>query len=315
MHGKRRRILDENGSVTVFVALLLPVLAVMIFLVLNIGQLVFEKIRLQNTADACALSAAAVQAAGLNEIAEVNFWSKDYVRTIAKAVMELSMATPWLDQSTANSAVSYYKGVFKALRDYQDKANTYYAEQALSIAKKVKKANLDEQGVTGITIESINPKSSFKKSGKLLEYKTSKETVNYMYIASPSVPPICPVVAALSWSDSLAGDKKHIGAHMGATPTATCGLAPVSGSSQFDYKISKKSSPMTYSAFKLTQESKEFILAGSVFGRMKKMTAYAGAMPTGGNVGDGKPAYKAVLVKLNALKPKPDVSDLDKVLH
>ena len=49
----------ERGSVTVFVALMLPILALMIFLVVNIGQLVFEKIRLQNTADACALSAAA----------------------------------------------------------------------------------------------------------------------------------------------------------------------------------------------------------------------------------------------------------------
>jgi hypothetical protein len=72
---------------------------------------------------------------------------------------------------------------------------------------------------------------------------------------------------------------------------------------------------MTYSAFKLTQDPKDFILAGSVFGRLKKMTTYAAAMPTDGNVEDGKPKYKPVLVRLGKLDPRPSVSDLDKVLH
>jgi hypothetical protein len=306
---------DQRGSVTVFVTLLLPTLMLMIFLALNIGQLVFEKIRLQNTADACALSAAAVQAAGLNEIAEVNFWSQDYVYTIAKTVMELSRSIPWKDQSTANSAVNYYKDVFKNLRNYQKKANTYYAEKAMTIAKAVKKANLDSIGIKNVTIESINPKSSLNKPGKLMEYETKTKTQTYSYVVSQSEPPVCPIVVALNWSDAMAGDKKHFGAHMGATPTAICGLAQATGTAQFEYKISKKKTPMTYVAFKLTQESKDFVVAGSVFGSMKQMTAYAAAMPTGGNVEEGKPKYKPVLVRLAKLQPKPDVSDLDDVLH
>ncbi|HML60506.1 MAG TPA: pilus assembly protein TadG-related protein [Solidesulfovibrio sp.] len=315
MDSKTQHPGDQRGSVTVFVTLLLPTLMLMAFLMLNIGQLIFEKIRLQNTVDACALSAAAVQAAGLNEIAETNFWSKDYVMTIAKTVMQLSQSMPWQNQSTANSAVNYYKEVFKNLRKYQDNANTYYAEKALSIAKAVKKANLDDCGIKSVTLKSINPKSGSNNSGKLMEYKTSQKTLTYSYIASQSEPPLCPILVALNWSDSQAGDKKHFGTHMGASPTATCGLAPASGTSQFDYKISKKSTPMTYSAFKLTQESKEFVVAGLVFGSMKKMEAYAAAMPTGGNVEEGKPEYKAVLVRLGKLTPKPDVSDLDDVLH
>lgn len=306
---------DERGSVTVLVTLLLPTFLLMVFLVLNIGQLVFEKIRLQNTADACALSAAAVQAAGLNEIAEVNFWSKDHVYVIAKAVMEVSMGMPWLNQGTAQSAVNYYKEVFKALRKYQDDANTYYAKQAMSIAKAVKKANLDDIGIKSVTIKSINPKSSLSAPGKLMEYKTHTKSVQYAYVLSESEPPFCTIVMALNWSDAMAGDKKHYGLHMGASPTAVCGLGPGTGTAQFEYKISKKSTPMTYVAFKLTQESKDFVLAGSVFGRMEKMTAYAAAMPTGGNVEKGKPKYKAVLVRLAKLRPKPDVSDLDDVLH
>lgn len=306
---------DQRGSVTVFVALLLPTLMVMVFLILNIGQLVFEKIRLQNTADACALSAAAAQAAGLNEIAEVNFWSQDYVYPIMRAVMVLSKQIPWKNKSTANSAVNYYKDVFKNLRNYQKEANAYYAEKAMIIAKAVKKANFDAIGIKNVTIASINPKSGLDKPGKLMEYETKTKTQSYAYVVSKSEPPLCPIVVALNWSDSMAGDKKHFATHMGATPTAICGLASTTGTAQFEYKISKKKTPMTYAAFKLTQESKSFVLAESIFGRMQAMEAYAAAMPTKGNVEKGKPDYVAVLVRLDKLDPKPDVPDLDKVLH
>ncbi len=312
---KTRPDAGQRGSITVFVALMIPILAVMIFLSLNIGQMVFEKIRLQNTADACALSAAAAQSAGLNEIAELNYWSKTYVLNLVKVVMAATMASPWQSEATAQSAVNFYKSVFEAIRDYQDKANEYYAEKALSIAKKVKKANLDDRGIKGVSIDSINPKSSFSKTGKLMEYKTHKESVSYSSMTSPGVPPFCMLYTVTTWNDASAGDKKHIGAYLGWAITASCVLAVSSGTGEYDYKISKKSTPMTYSAFKLTQDSKDFILAGSIFGKMKKMTAYAAAMPTGGNVEDGKSKYKPVLVRLSKLDPKPSVSDVDKVLH
>jgi len=304
----------QRGSVTVFVTLMLPILALMIFLVVNIGQLVFEKIRLQNTADACALSAAAVQAAGLNEIAELNFWSTTYVINLVRTVMAMTSASPWQSQSTADSAVNFYKSVFEAIRDYQDKANEDYAKSALDIAKAVKKANLDKRGIKGVTIESINPRASFNKPKNLIEYKTTKESVSYTVMAATAVPPFCILYTTTSWNDGSAGDKKHIGAYLGWSISSACVAVISTGTAKFDYKISKKSKPMTYSAFKLTQEAKDFVIAGSVFGRMDKMTAYAAAMPTGGNIENGSPNYKAVLVRLSKLDPKPDV-DLDKVLH
>lgn len=311
----RRHSSDERGSVTVFVALLIPTLCVMLFLVINIGQLVFEKIRLQNTTDACALSAAAAQAAGLNEIAECNFWSEKWVLTITDAVMKLSQGIPWKDQQTANDAVNYYKSVFQALRDYQDKANTDYAKKAMTIAKAVKKANCDQRGIEGITIKSIHPDSSLDKPGKLIQYTTKQKTLQYSYVTSTSEPPFCPVVLVLTWSSAMAGDKKHFGLHWGAFPSGYCGSGSATGSAQFKYKISKKKKPMTYVAFKLTQDSKKFILADAIFGKMKQMTAYAAAMPTRGNIENGKPNYKAILVRLADLSPKPSVSDIDKVLH
>ncbi|MDQ7832286.1 MAG: Tad domain-containing protein [Desulfovibrionaceae bacterium] len=312
---KDRREDGQRGSVTVFVALLLPTLALMIFLVLNIGQLVFEKIRLQNTADACALSAAAVQAAGLNEIAELNFWSSTYVINLVRGVMGLTIIlAPWQNQMTADSAVNFYKGVFSAIRDYQDKANKDYAKKALSIAKATKRANLDDRGVTGVRIESMNPRADFDNPKNLIEYRKHKTTVPYSTVVSTGQYPYCIFQSNMTWNDAAAGDKKYFGLYLGWMTPPTCVLVVMPGFAEFDYKISKKSKPMTYSAFKLTQEAKDFVIAGSVFGRMDKMTAYAAAMPTGGNVKSGKPKYKPVLVRLDKLDPKPTGS-LDKVLH
>ena len=311
---KRRREDGQRGSVTVFTALLLPILALMIFLVINIGQLVFEKIRLQNTADACALSAAAVQAAGLNEIAELNFWSTTYVINLVRTVMAMTAVSPWQSTATADSAVNFYKGVFSAIRDYQDKANKDYAKKALDIAKATKKANLDDRGIKGVTIESMNPRAAFGNPKNLMEYKTHKESVSHTSMTATGIPPFCILYTTTSWNDASAGDKKHIGPYLGWMVTPSCVASISTGTAQYDYKISKKKTPMTYSAFKLIQDSKEFVIAGSVFGRMDKMTAYAAAMPTGGNVEDGEPRYKPILVRLGKLDPKPKGS-LDKVLH
>jgi hypothetical protein len=311
---KTRPDAGQTGSITVFVALMIPILAVMIFLIVNIGQLVFEKIRLQNTADACALSAAAVQSAGLNEIAELNFWSETYVLNLVRAVMAMTAASPWQSPATAESAVNFYKGVFSAIRDYQDKANKDYAKKALSIAKATKKANLDSRGIKGVSIESMNPRAGFDNPKNLMEYKTHKESVSYTSMTATAIPPFCILYTTTSWNDASAGDKKHIGPYLGWMISAACVAGISTGTSQFDYKISKKKTPMTYSAFKLTQDAKDFVIAGSVFGQMSKMTAYAAAIPTGGNVEDGKPKYKPVLVRLGKLDPKPNGS-LDKVLH
>ncbi len=309
-----KRAGDQRGSVTVFVALLLPTLMVMVFLALNIGQLVFEKIRLQNTADACALSAAAVQAAGLNEIAEANFWSEDYVLSIAKVVMALSEQIPWKDKDTAKSAVRYYRSVFRALRRYQTEANTYYAQKAMRIAQATKRANLDDIGITSVRLKSINPDSTLERPGRLMDYRSHSTTLSYGYIGSTDRHP-CSISTALYWSDLMAGPSNHFCTHMGATVIATCGKSHSRGSADFDYKMSKKSSPMTYAAFQLTQESKDFVVAGSIFGKMQPLKAYAAAMPTKGDVENGRPQYIPVLVRLAKLKPKPDVPDLNKVLH
>lgn len=63
---------DEGGQSIVFVALILIVLVCFLAVTINVGSQVSQKIRLQNAADAAALSGATWEARGLNLIAELN---------------------------------------------------------------------------------------------------------------------------------------------------------------------------------------------------------------------------------------------------
>lgn len=63
---------DCRGQVTLFFILCLGVMVMLLAFLVNLGQVLHEKILVQTVADMAALSAANVQAAGLNEIADLN---------------------------------------------------------------------------------------------------------------------------------------------------------------------------------------------------------------------------------------------------
>ena len=63
---------NENGASVLFVVISLPIMFTLIVLTINIGQMIFDRIRLQTTVDACALAGATRQSIGLNEIADLN---------------------------------------------------------------------------------------------------------------------------------------------------------------------------------------------------------------------------------------------------
>lgn len=69
----KRRLLDETGQMSVFVALIFQVLFVFFAMVVNIGLIVHDKINLQNAVDLGAYYAAQRQAEILNEIAHINY--------------------------------------------------------------------------------------------------------------------------------------------------------------------------------------------------------------------------------------------------
>lgn len=304
----------QEGSITVMFAFFLPVLTLMIMLTLDIAQLIFEKIRLQNVADACAYSAATVQAAGLNEIADLN---RAAMREYEKLwqIMIKSYGTPFQNISDGQNTVKYYQKVFDKIREYQDDANKDYASKALDVAKRVKKSNLDDRGIKDVSIRSINPRSSDGKPGKLMEYRENTGMVTYMYWLPAGCYPQPCMRQAMTWNDALAGDERYEGTHDGTMTSTINSVGQVPGMGSVTYTITKQRSPTTYSAFELKHPPHDLILAPSVFGRTEELRAYAAALPTGGNVEQRSPQYKAALVRMNRLNPKPNVNDLSKVLH
>jgi len=302
-----RSLSRQQGSITVMVAFLLPTMLLMLMLVSNVGQAVYEKIRLQNTVDACALAAATVQAAGLNEIADLNF---ELGLELIKLKIIL-VTTLWYNQSDGQACVDFFQRVFNAIHDYQDRANRDYARQALSTAQAVKRENLPDT-----KLESVNPRDD-----ELITYTTDKDMVWYLYRICSCCPcgihcqcECCPLLPTMTWMDALAGPVKFAFHHDGRMPSPANGIL-LPGIAQIETTIRKDREPMAYAAFKLTQPSKPFKFAAGIFGRMDAMTAYGAAKPAGGEVYPGRPMYKPAMVKLTSLRPAPRVPELARYEH
>lgn len=76
---------DNGGQAAVFAALMLLVLVMFIMLVVDVGQLVSWRIRMQNATDSAAMAGAVWQARGLNVIAMLNIlWVPAFVIDLIK---------------------------------------------------------------------------------------------------------------------------------------------------------------------------------------------------------------------------------------
>lgn len=304
-----RRNQAQQGSITVYAVFLLPIMLLMCLMLANVGQAIFEKVRLQNTVDAAALAAATVQSVGLNEIADLSF---EIDMEYYKFLTILITAPIWYSYNDGRSCVDYFEDVFQALWDYQDEANEHYAEQAQRVAQSVARTNLPQATLTSVR----------ENDDQLCEFEDPVERPWFFLWRICSCCPCgihcqcecCPVLPTVQWMDSKAGAEEYRMSHDGRMSSPRSGIPlPMFGS--IETKREKKETPTTYAAFKLTQPAKSFILAGGVFGQLEELTAYAAAKPTGGNVFDGDPSYKPIMVLLRDLDPRPDIQELSRYEH
>lgn len=299
----------ERGSITVYAVFLLPIMLMMCLLLANVGQAIFEKVRLQNTVDAAALAAATVQSAGLNEIADLNF---EIDLEYYKMLLYLVSAPFWDSYSDGKACVDYFDEVFEKLRDYQDEANEDYAEKAQSIAQRVVEDNLPKATLTSVR----------ENDDQLCEFEDPEERNWYFIFRICSccscgvgcACSCCPSLPVCTWDDNRAGSKKYRLPHDGRQWQVNTGI-PIPMFGTVSTKREKKETPTTYAAFKITQPATDFILASGVFGQLEELTAYAAAKPAGGTVYDGKPEYKPIMVLLRSLDPRPDIDDLNQFEH
>ena len=271
---------DEKGSITVLIAFLLPVMLLMLMMIVNINHLVFTKIRLQNTVDACALSAAAVQAAGLNEIADLN---REMGKENKKILKILSGGT-WYDYRQADNARKFFyngsTGVIDWIQKYQKNSNTDFAIQSETAAQQVRKWNFPQTILTA-------------KHDKTQLTRLKGHDQNAMFVYYTVTPPKGSPVPTLHWFDP--DDPKYEGDHDGTLTLPMLRTVPLPGKFRILEKM-EKTAP-TYVDYEIMLPSHGFILAESIFKNVPVLTAKAKARPAGGDIYLGKPEYKAVLFR------------------
>jgi hypothetical protein len=268
----------QKGSITVMVAFLLPVMLLMIAMIVNISQLVFTKIKLQTTVDACALSAAAVQAAGLNEIADLN---GDMAWENKKARWILSSGT-WYNFGQAQNAGNFFynsgNGVIDWIRRYQKEANANFATDAETVAQDVKRRNV--------------PKSFLiarHDSSRLTALREKHNDAPFIYY-SDSFSEGSPV-STLNWFNP--DNPRYADVHDGRLTLPAQRMLPLLDTFRLLEKVQKNSS--TYVDYELVLPAHPFAVADVIFRGMPELRARAAARPAGGNIYREQPAYGAVL--------------------
>jgi len=268
---------------TVLIALILPILILMVILIANIGQLVFEKIRLQNTVDICVLAAATVQSAGLNEIADLN-WE---MQNEHKKISRILSSGIWYNKTEADRTIGFFynhsqTGVLNHIYRYQMVANRDYALSAWKIAQIVRKKNLPD---STLVRKKINH--------QLASFQILEKPVSYQYYTADCTSPYCPPVPTQWWFPP--DDPRYFMPHKGNYTLPQKRIGPVSRIDSLPERIEKTSQASVI--YELRQPSKEFSMGKKLFKPMPALTAFAAAKPAGGHTLNCDPSYRAELFK------------------
>ena len=305
----------QRGAGMVFAAMFIPVMAIAIILLSNLSQLVFEKIKLQQTVDQAALSAAAVQSIGLNELADLNFSA---LREYYKADLALQPPTFWHDASQPLAAIKYHEEIFAWINKYREEANINYAQLAHRYAENVIQRNL--QGMD-VSYEKVPGASN----DQLTNYRERPEMpIRYQYYTRyceittffGSYP--CTYLFPMLWSNPEdPTDIATAGSRIGWRNSYNGYLTGLKqGVYNPTVRWEKDTSSTTYAAYKITQKEKRFAVGGNFLQQVfPEISVYAAAKPTGGIMYDMRPTYVPRLEHLQELKPTPSIPNLSQVDH
>ena len=139
---------DQRGQTTVLIALTMAVLMAFLALMVDVGQLVHDRILVQSVADMAALSAANVQATGLNELADLQ-WEYERVEDDLKEALNMGQDEYFSSQSEATNLVKYYTKLMGFIDEWQDLANTSFAVNAKKVAENILEWHGEEYGPNG----------------------------------------------------------------------------------------------------------------------------------------------------------------------
>ena len=297
----------QQGAAMVFVAGFMIVMAIMTVLAANVGQLVFDKLRLQQTVDQATLGAANIQAIGLNEIADLNRAAREEYQN-AKALLS---PVPWFNSSLANVEIRYFDEIFYWLDYYRRDANERYAALAVEYANATMAENLPDLYSQGLLeIEPV--------AGSSIEYLTEYELIPFpvQYSYYTSWCKYCGAPAAFNGPQSppnfISYDRRQSSRFISVINRT----APVSDVYMPDVRWAKVSPPVTYAAYKITQRRDGYAVGESTLADYyPELRVYASAKPSQGVLFGGVPSYIPLLKHLGRHDPQPAVDHLGEIQH
>jgi hypothetical protein len=125
---------EEDGQSSVLIAMTAVVFIAFLAFLANIGQVIHDKMLTQAVADAAVLSAANVQAVGMNEIADLN---AEIDKLADECKEDFETANNDFEITQGWATYNYYSTQIDYLHDLQDEANEDFAEMASAAAQKI----------------------------------------------------------------------------------------------------------------------------------------------------------------------------------
>lgn len=279
------RLRTSSGQISIYLAFMLVPMFLFFFVMLNVGQLVFERMHLQVAADAGALAGASVQALGLNEIADVNaqlqalFW-----RTQALVSPPRIWCPPHEWPEWPGQPIAHQRAEFQWQHDY--------VVQGVSPIAASKAREVADRTVV-LNLPGARPAIEFgSQQTALASFEIVPGRLEWLYW-NPGCPP-CPGglgCAGVSWAGT------QVNAWLTKTSVTT-----------FSLGVIQEPKPV------LTAPGLFEALAGTVM-QIPVMQAVAAAKPEGGFVLAGNPEYRARLILASDATLPPSITSPERLRH
>jgi len=297
---------DQRGQTSVLVALSAMVLICFLAFMVNVGQVVHDRVMLQSSADMVAMSAANVQAAGLNEIADLNHEIQGLMEDLKR-----DLGFPWriwASKKEALACIQYYDSWMKYARQLQHRANRTFAEGAQDIAWQVAQWHSKRYGQDGREVPGLLPGRRPLDMEPLIHptypgrtlaaIEPKKRQFQFAYWL-PCPTGKCPPLPKWKWLGGKGAPQGYGRGRKAITETSP-GIIWF-GSKEIDGLNNRDGEVDTYYRVKMSRETIRPYVNLAEWGfdvAIPRMAAYSLAEPTGGNIYRCDPSYVARLMPL-----------------
>jgi hypothetical protein len=278
---------DRRGQTTILFALTVMIFVCFLAFMVNVGQLIHGRILTQAVADMVALSAANVQAAGLNEIADLN----NEHRSMQDELLRW-LSTTWFfsNSGEVNRLCDYFEDLMSRVINYKRNVNNTFPAYARNAAYRTLAWCNGEYG--GFAIKELKLSGN---SGTLVNLtSTVSKTLRGWYVQQCSCK-YCPPLTTYQVNKNRYFPVQITG--------MKCGVPVVQSRYLYETYEKKTFGTKVYTVVTVTREEMGSLVNMASLGfdvKIPRMEAMSAAMPTGGNIEAGQPTYFSRFVPLEA---------------